>query len=120
MVHERRKENLAFFPHLSGRRIDRRRLIQLASALGASAATMGAAARWAGVAAQDGQPIKSITREEYKQQLYAVFPPADDPPRGGTFIMGDSTDIGTTNYVLGSDEPTNPILSMVQETLVSH
>src|SRR5215210_6976887 len=98
--------------------LNRRQMLYRAGVLGVSAAALGPRLAFAqGTDSSGGQ--KSITREEYKQQLREKFPIPEDAPKGGTFIYGESTDIGTTNLMLGSDDPTNPIMGFVQETLVN-
>lgn len=57
-------------------------------------------------------------REEVRAQLYETFPPTADAPQGGEYVNGDSTDITTTNLLLGDNSPTNPVLALVYESLV--
>jgi peptide/nickel transport system substrate-binding protein len=59
------------------------------------------------------------TREEYYARLREEFQLPESPTTGGTYIIGNTTDIGTTNLLLGSDDPTNPMMNLVQETLVN-
>ncbi len=121
------------------RMLNRRQLLYRAGVLGASAAALRAVP----LAAQDATPgatpgatpaatpqgaatpvaadvlaaARPISRDDYKAALRQAFPFEDPAGQGGTFIVGDSTDIGTTNLMLGSDDPTNPMLSLVFETL---
>ena len=122
--------------------IDRRQFLTRASAAGlgaaASMALLGVKPSFAQDATPEGTPAGTpiatpagtpssagpgvVTpllkdREEVRQQLYAAFPPTEDAPQGGEYINGDSTDITTTNYLLGDNSPTNPVLALINETL---
>lgn len=109
--------------------INRRQLLHRAGAVGASAAAMSVAAKPWYVAAQEATPVAGggsgtsgqmlPPREEYLARLREEFQLPENPPKGGTFIIGNTTDIGTTNLLLGSDDPTNPMMSLIQETLVN-
>lgn len=117
-----------------GNAIDRRQFLTRASAAG-----LGAAASMAllGVraSAQDSTPEATpertpstsgpgevvqllADREEVRAQLYAAYPPVENPTKGGEYINGDSTDITTTNAILSDNSPTNPFLGLVFEGLV--
>jgi len=121
---EQRDAQLELIERLRRSRLNRRHLVQRAGVFGASATAAALALRVGGVAGQDGSPeaggapVKSITREEYKQQLFEAFPQPEDPTKGGTFIMGDSTDLSTVNVMLSGDSPTNQVLALVFEALV--
>jgi len=62
---------------------------------------------------------RSISRDAYKAQLREAFPFEEPASPGGTFIMGEQTDIGTVNAMLGNDDPTNPMLALIFETLIN-
>jgi peptide/nickel transport system substrate-binding protein len=106
--------------------LNRRQLLHRAGALGAAAAAAGVAVKPWYVVAQETDPSGGAvsgpllpTREEYLARLREEYQFPESPPQGGTFIIGNTTDIATTNYMLGSDDPTNPMMSLVQETLLS-
>ncbi len=108
-------------------KIDRRTLLARAGGLGISAAALTVFAKGVPASAQDatpmagGEAIKSITRAEYKAKLNEWWTGKQEPTAtGGTIIMGEtaSSNISTFNLMLGSDSPTNPVMNLVQETLV--
>jgi peptide/nickel transport system substrate-binding protein len=98
-------------------------------ALAALAAVTLGVSGVAGIGAQEGvpaaspaatfEPLRSISREEYAQQLFAAYPMQEPTQEGGQLIWGDSTDISTVNPVLGADQPTNPFLSLVFESMTA-
>ncbi len=119
--------------------IDRRQFLTRASAAGlgaaASMAMLGVKPAFAQDATPDATPLATpattpstsgpgeivqllVDREEYRAALYAAFPPTADAPQGGDYVNGDSTDITTTNLLLGDNAPTNPFLALVNEGLV--
>ena len=104
--------------------LGRRKLLQR-GAIGATAAAFATRGRF--VAAQDSTPaspasgevVQSITREEYNAKLQEVYPETADAAQGGTFILGDSSDISTTNGILINNSPTSDVMGLVFETLVN-
>jgi len=127
-VDSARKINELYLQFREGK-IDRRRMLQGASALGASAAFLRLASTMP-VAAQDGSPValpggfKSITREEYQAAVAQQFPFIKDPAAestGGTIVMGEiaSSNLTTTNFTFADNSPTQPVLALVFESLVS-
>lgn len=111
-------------------RLNRRSMLRRAGVAGAVAATAGLTSRSWYAAAQEATPAASsggtgeVTsllpdRAEYLANLRETYQLPEDAPKGGTFILGNTTDIGTTNLMLGSDDPTNPLMNLVQETLVN-
>ena len=117
--------------------IDRRQFLTRASAAGAGAAAALAMTGVKPAFAQDSTPEATpatpattpsssgpgevtqllADREEVRAQLYEAFPPTEDAPQGGEYVNGDSTDITTTNLLLGDNSPTNPFLALVNEGL---
>ena len=115
--------------------IDRRQFLTRASAAGLGAAASMAMLGVRSSAAQDSTPEATPERtpstsgpgeivqllrdrEEVRAELYAAFPPTEDAPQGGDYVNGDSTDITTTNLLLGDNSPTNPVLALINEGLV--
>jgi len=117
--------------------ISRRQLAKRVGALGVSAAAVNMFMRGVPASAQDAspmaspsaggtyEPFTSIKRDEWKQTLMQWWaeqdPPYEDPQnQGGQIVMGElaSSFVSTTNYMLGSDSPTNPVLALTFETLV--
>ena len=118
--------------------IDRRQFLTRASAAGVGAAAALAMTGVKPTFAQDSTPEATpatpattpsssgpgeivqllADREEVRAQLYAAFPPTEDAPQGGDYVNGDSTDITTTNLLLGDNSPTNPVLALINEGLV--
>ncbi len=100
--------------------LGRRSLLQR-GAVGATVAAFATKGRFA--AAQDatpaGEPIVSITREDYSAKLEEMYPANPDAVQGGTFILGDSSDINTTNGILINNSPTSDVMGLVFETLAS-
>lgn len=103
-----------------------RRTLLRTGAVGASVAAF--AARGGMAAAQDASPaasavageaVSSITREEYAAKLAEVYPSDPAAVQGGTFILGDSSDISTTNGILINNSPTSDVMGLVFETLVT-
>ena len=64
-----------------------------------------------------GEPVTSITREEYYQKLRENFQFEEPASQGGQLIMGDSTDIDTVNGLLSDDSPTSYINGLIYESL---
>jgi len=65
------------------------------------------------------EPVRSISREEYARELFATYPMEEPAQEGGQIIWGESTDISTVNPILGADQPTNPFLGLIFESLTS-
>ncbi len=65
-----------------------------------------------------GEPIASVTREEYYQQLRENFEFEEPASQGGQLIQGELSDISTTNPLLVDDTYSNWIASLTFETLV--
>jgi peptide/nickel transport system substrate-binding protein len=61
--------------------------------------------------------ISSITRAEWDTQLQQLFPFTKAENEGGTVVLGDNTDIQTTNGLLANDTPSLNLLGLVFETL---
>ena len=116
--------------------ISRRDLAKKVGALGVSAAAVNMFMRGVPASAQDASPVASpaatfepftsMTREEWKATLMAWWaeqdPPYSEPQnQGGQVVMGElaSSFVSTTNAMLGSDSPTNPVLALQFETLVA-
>jgi peptide/nickel transport system substrate-binding protein len=112
---------------LTSCRIDRRRLVASAGAMGLAAGALGtfgpavAGAQEASPAAAsgDGEVIHSISRDEYYAQLREAFPFEEPQNQGGQYIMSQTFDISTVNGLLTSDYPTQYITGMLFEPLVS-
>lgn len=64
-------------------------------------------------------PLVSMTRQAYADALFAAFPMSEPAVEGGQVIWGNVSDLSTTNAMLGADDPTNPVLSLVFESLLS-
>jgi peptide/nickel transport system substrate-binding protein len=120
------KLNEAYLEFVDGK-IDRRGLLVRASALGLSAASVATFMRGVPANAQDASPaaapsgdfsFTSIKFDEYKAQLLQAFPFEEPANTGGSVINGDSSSLTTTNLLISSDAPTNPVLNLVYETLV--
>jgi peptide/nickel transport system substrate-binding protein len=120
------KLNEAYLEFLDGK-LSRRSLAARAAALGLSAASVATFMRGVPASAQDASPVaatsedmsfQSITFDEYKAQLMQAFPFEEPANTGGSVINGDSSSLTTTNLMVSSDAPTNPVLALVYETLV--
>jgi peptide/nickel transport system substrate-binding protein len=109
---------------LNAKRIGRRGFV---GGVGASAAAIGfggrALAQEGGFQPSEpqatleaGQVITSISREDYAQQLFAEFP-MEEGVDGGQLIIGESSDIATTNAILANDSPTFFVIGMLFESL---
>ena len=115
--------------------INRRDLAKRVGALGVSAAAVQTFMRGVPASAQDASPVASpaasfepftsINREQWKQMLMQWYaeqdPPYTEPEnQGGQVVMGElaSSFVSTTNAMLGSDSPTNPVLALTYETLL--
>lgn len=122
---DRRQEFEELLGAFRSNEITRRQFLTRAAALGLSAAAMGALIGVRNVGAQDatpaggGEAIVSVTREEFQAAIDEAFPKDPEAQPGGLFIIGDSTDITTTNAILGDNSPTNDYNLMVFETLYS-
>ena len=120
--------------------LSRRDLAKGVAALGIPAVAVNTFMRGVPASAQDAtpeaspvaspaatfEPFTSMTREEWKATLMAWWaeqdPPYTEPTTaGGQVIMGElaSSFVGTTNLMLGSDSPTNPVLALTYETLLA-
>ncbi len=122
------KLNEAYHEFLDGK-IDRRGLMIRAGALGISAASVATFMRGVPASAQEASPaasptgdlsFTSITAAEATAQTLAAFPMEEAASTGGKVIMGElaSSSLTTTNLMLGNNNPTNPVLALVTETLV--
>lgn len=115
-----------FYKEFVAGKIDRRTLMVKAGTLGFSAAAVATYMKGVPASAQDASPvvtgpIKSITREEYKAKLAEWWTTKEEPANtGGTLIMGEieSANLSTFNMMLSDNNPTNPVLNLVYETLV--
>jgi len=65
-----------------------------------------------------GSGSSAVTREQFQQQIRATYPMEPAANKGGTIILGESTDISTVNPVLVFDQTTLNILGTVFETLL--
>ena len=70
------------------------------------------------------EPFTSINREQYQALLKEWWAtqerPFEEPQnQGGQVLMGEisSSFVSTTNAMMGADSPTNPVLSLMNETL---
>jgi peptide/nickel transport system substrate-binding protein len=107
--------------------IHRRGFVAMGSAVLAAAATAragadpalaGRATPAAGASPVGSYPVlQSVPRQEYADALFATFPMSEPGNEGGQIIWGDLSDISSVNPMLGADEPTNPFLSLVFESL---
>jgi peptide/nickel transport system substrate-binding protein len=109
--------------------MSRRTLLRRASALGVTAPVVAALSRVSPAGAQDSTPEaagtpdvsaivgESITREEYEEMLREEYPIPEDAQEGGTIILGDITDITTTNTLLADNSPTLDVMGLVHESL---
>ena len=124
------KINSLYLEFLAGS-ISRRELAKRVGALGVSAAAVQMFMRGVPASAQDAtpaasfEPFTSINREDWKatlMQWWAEQDPAYTEPQnqGGQVVMGElaSSFVSTTNAMLGSDSPTNPVLALTFETLL--
>jgi peptide/nickel transport system substrate-binding protein len=66
-----------------------------------------------------GETIRSITREEFYEQLFAAFPFEEPQTEGGQVIWSQTSDISTVNGILSSDLPTAYVIGMIFEGLIS-
>jgi peptide/nickel transport system substrate-binding protein len=127
-----------YLEFISGK-ISRRDLAKSVAALGVPAVAVNTFMRGVpAVGAQDAtpaaspaaspaatyEPFTSITREEWKAQLFAWWAEQENPytepgNTGGQVIQGEAgAFVATTNAILGADAPTNPFNALVFETLV--
>lgn len=60
----------------------------------------------------------SISREEFQKQLKAAFPMEPAAHKGGSIVLGESSDISTVNPILLFDSTTLNIVGTMFETLV--
>jgi peptide/nickel transport system substrate-binding protein len=65
-----------------------------------------------------GTGSSSMTREQFQQQLLAAFPMQPAANKGGTIVLGESTDISTVNPILLFDTTTLNVVGTMFETLV--
>jgi peptide/nickel transport system substrate-binding protein len=109
-------------------KIDRRELLTRASTLGLSAAALASFARVVPLVPQPAAAqtptggFKSITYQEYKARLNENFPFTKDrgaQKEGGTVIYGEvsTSNITTTNALLGNNSPTNDLNALCFEYL---
>jgi peptide/nickel transport system substrate-binding protein len=61
---------------------------------------------------------RSVTRDEFEQQLMTAFPMEQPANRDGSIVLGESSDISTVNPLLANDELTFQVVGAVFETLV--
>ncbi|MDP9365116.1 MAG: ABC transporter substrate-binding protein [Chloroflexota bacterium] len=66
-----------------------------------------------------GETIRSITREQYYQQLREAFQFEEPQSEGGQLIWGEISDIDTTNGLLSDDLPTGYVMGLIFETMVT-
>jgi len=64
-----------------------------------------------------GETIRSITREQYYQQIREAFQFEEPQSEGGQLIWADVTDIDTTNGLLSDDFPSAYVMGLIFETL---
>ncbi|MGI8642531.1 MAG: ABC transporter substrate-binding protein, partial [Thermomicrobiales bacterium] len=119
----RQAKYLELMEKYSAGAMSRRSLLSRAAALGVTAPVVAALSRTSVASAQEGTPDVSaitggsITREEYVEMLREEYPLPEDPRIGGTLILGDSTDITTTNTLLADNSPTLDVMGLVHESL---
>lgn len=123
----------------STRSIDRRQFLARAAAAGAGAAAgaalLGAAPTFAQDTTPEGTPVDATPagtpssagpgkptqllkdRDAVKQAFLAKFPKPDNAKKGGAVVDGYNNDITTTNIILSGDDPTNPVMGLVFESL---
>lgn len=107
--------------------IDRRQFMRRATALGFSAAALTSFLKAVPAAAQDATPspvasgsvVTSVSREDATAKLRSNFEITDAGTPGGQLIWADVSDIDSTNGVLGNDSPTNYVMGLIYEALVS-
>ena len=113
--------------------IDRRELMLRAGTLGLSATALSLFARSVPASAQEASPqaavlpggFQSETYADYMARLAEDYPFVADPGAentGGLVIMGEiaSASITSTNPIFADNNPTQPIMLMVFETLVGN
>lgn len=59
-----------------------------------------------------------MTREQVGQAVFATYPRAVSPSRGGQVVSGYPSDITTTNPIIADNSPTLPVLGLVFESLL--
>jgi peptide/nickel transport system substrate-binding protein len=64
------------------------------------------------------EPIRSISREAFYEEVFAAFPFEEPQAEGGQIIMSQTSDISTVNGLLTSDYPTAYITGMIFEGLI--
>lgn len=89
----------------------------LAAAVLCGPLVTGAGAQDASPAAATFEPLQSISREAYAEQLFSAFPMEEPGVEGGEVIWAELSDISSVNPLLGADDPTNPFLGLVFESL---
>lgn len=125
-----RHELQALFHRFQHGEIDRRTFVRGAAAAGMSAGAITMALRNSSAAAQDATPatpgaspagsmsaMKSITRQEYLQQLQEHFDLGEPGSQGGQIFEGLTSDINTTNPLLAGDIYSGRITGLVYEWL---
>jgi peptide/nickel transport system substrate-binding protein len=65
-----------------------------------------------------GETITSISRDQYYSQLREAFPFEEPASTGGQLIIGESTDIQTTNGILSDDVYSAWINGLIYEAMV--
>ena len=65
-----------------------------------------------------GQVQRSITREEFYDQLFSAFPFEEPQAQGGTIIWSQTGDISTVNAILSADQPTAFVVGFMFEALI--
>ena len=99
--------------------LGRRQFVWRGALGGAALAGLGG---WRGrVAAQDAtvtDPTASISRDDYWAEVNETYEFNPDAPQGGTFILGDNSDINTTNPIIANNSPTLDVIPLVFEYLV--
>src|SRR5918993_269953 len=110
---------------ITDRRIDRRRLMVRAGALGLSAGAVGVLGPGL-TRAQDATPeatsgsevVRSMTRDEHHAKLREAFAFEEPQNQGGQIIWSQTSDIATVNGLLTADYPTVYITGFIFEPLV--
>jgi peptide/nickel transport system substrate-binding protein len=124
--------NELYKDYLAGK-LDRRQLMVKAGALGLSATALSLFAKSIPASAQDATPADAVfpggfqseTYAEFKARLAEDYPFVEDPAAevtGGLVIMGEiaAANITSTNPIFADNNPTQPLMLMVFETLTGN
>jgi peptide/nickel transport system substrate-binding protein len=101
--------------------LGRRQFVWRGAVGGAALAGAGVLGRRSSVAAQGEElvdPTASISRDAYWAEVSEVYELNPDAPQGGVFILGDNSDINTTNPIIANNSPTLDVIPLVFEYLV--